>query len=163
MKLYVQVNDEEFKEWVKRTEHSFVDMIETMKDVAEVIRENTLPLTPFQYGTLGRSFKTHILTDNARTKTIMIQMSAINQKDGYNYAWIQHENTSYSHPAKNAPDSYHDIAIHNSLSRYRTGVDLDSNNPTHHYLEKGIEESMEGVFEIIEDDYLSLFNGGFIV
>lgn len=159
-KMQVEVRDEEFKEWLKRTEDSFVHMIETMKDVANVIKENTLPLTPFDEGTLSRSFRTHILTDNSRMKVVQLQMSAINPKDGYNYAWIQHENIFYHHPSlKNNVERprYLDIAVKNIIA-HTSGT----NNPTDHFLKEGIEVSKDDAFIMLEEDYLSLFKRGYI-
>lgn len=130
----VEVHDEEFQSWLKRTENAFVHMIETMMNVAEVIRENTVAITPVDTTRLGKSFKIITLTDNARMKVLEIQMSALNPHTGYDYAAIQHENPTYTHKP-----------------------------PTRMwYLKEGILESQSGAFQIIEEDYLSLFNRGYI-
>ena len=50
-----------------------------------------------------------------------------------------------------------DIAVGNILG----GIG-GTNNPTDHYLLEGIRMSMDDAILIIEDDYLSLFNGGII-
>ena len=159
MKFGVDVKDEEFIQWLHRTENAFVDMIDTMKDVAEVVRENTLPLTPFEYGFLGGSFKTFVLTDTAREKLIMVRMSALNRNTGYDYAWIQHENTSYQHPSPyNKNYSHHlDLAVDNIMA----GIS-GTNNPRDHYLKEGVIQSEEGAFQLIEEDYISLFTRGHI-
>lgn len=156
----VKVNDEEFQAWLKRTENAFVHMIQTMKEVAMYVRQNTVPLTPFEYGTLGGSFKWTVVTDNSRMKVLQISMSALNERTGYDYALIQHEETSYHHPSlesvKTHP-TYSDIYSNN----YFAGIG-DTNNPQDHYLYYGIMDSKEGAFQIIEDDYLSLFTRGYI-
>lgn len=159
MKFGVDVKDEEFIQWLHRTENAFVNMIDTMKDVAEVVRENTLPLTPFEYGFLGGSFKTFVLTDTAREKLIMVRMSALNRNTGYDYAWIQHENTSYQHPSPyNKNYSHHlDLAVDNIIA----GIS-GTNNPRDHYLKEGVIQSEEGAFQLIEEDYISLFTRGHI-
>lgn len=159
MKFGVDVKDEEFIQWLHRTENAFVKMIDTMKDVAEVVRENTLPLTPFEYGFLGGSFKTFVLTDTAREKLIMVRMSALNRNTGYDYAWIQHENTSYQHPSPyNKNYSHHlDLAVDNIMA----GIS-GTNNPRDHYLKEGVIQSEEGAFQLIEEDYISLFTRGHI-
>lgn len=159
MKFGVDVKDEEFIQWLHRTENAFVNMIDTMKDVAEVVRENTLPLTPFEYGFLGGSFKTFVLTDTAREKLIMVRMSALNRNTGYDYAWIQHENTSYQHPSPyNKNYSHHlDLAVDNIIA----GIS-GTNNPRDHYLKDGVIQSEEGAFQLIEEDYISLFTRGHI-
>ena len=159
--LTVGVDDEKFIQWAERTENAFVHMINTMKDVAEVVRENTIPLTPVETTRLGKSFKTFVLTDTAREKLIMVRMSALNPHTGYDYAWIQHENTEYEHPSKYASRGARDISLDNSLLYYRTGVDLGAtNNPRDHYLMEGVIQSEEGAFQLIEEDYLSLFMRG---
>lgn len=156
----VKVKDEEFQAWLKRTENAFIHMIETMKNVARYVRENTLPLTPFETGELGRSFKWTVVTDNSRMKVLQIRMSALNEDTGYDYAWIQHEETSYHHPSlesQKTHPSYGKIAVDNILA----GIS-GTNNPQDHYLLEGIMQSKEGAFQIIEDDYLSLFTRGYI-
>lgn len=156
----VKVKDEEFQAWLKRTENAFIHMIETMKNVARYVGENTLPLTPFETGELGRSFKWTVVTDNSRMKVLQIRMSALNENTGYDYAWIQHEETRYHHPSKESREkhsTYNDIYFNN----YFAGIG-GTNNPQDHYLLEGIMQSKEGAFQIIEDDYLSLFTRGYI-
>lgn len=156
----VKVKDEEFQAWLKRTRNAFVYMIQTMKNVARYVGENTLPLTPFETGELGRSFKWTVVTDNSRMKVLQIRMSALNENTGYDYAWIQHEETRYHHPSKESREkhpTYNDIYFNN----YFAGLD-GTNNPQDHYLLEGIIQSKEGAFQIIEDDYLSLFTRGYI-
>lgn len=159
MKLVVRVQDEEFQSWLKRTENAFVHMIKTMKLVAQVVKENTIPLTPFETGKLGRSFKWTVLADNSRMKILQVQMSALNEDTGYDYAWIQHENASYKHPSPYSKhyDRFSDISVSNMVS----GID-GTNNPSFWYLKKGINQSREGAFQLIEEDYLSLFTRGYI-
>ena len=156
----VKVKDEEFQAWLKRTENAFVHMIQTMKNVARYVGENTLPLTPFETGELGRSFKWTVVTDNSRMKVLQIRMSALNEDTGYDYAYIQHENASYHHPSLESQRThprFHEIYMNNLFG----GLD-GTNNPQSHYLYYGIMNSKEGAFQIIEDDYLSLFNRGYI-
>lgn len=153
-------NADEFIQYLNKVEHGFIEMIETMRNVAKVVQENTLPLTPFEHGKLGRSFKTYVLADNSRMKIIQVRMSALNERTGYDYAWIQHENTSYHHPSleseKKHP-AFGDIMRMNILSHIG-----GTNNPTDHYLFEGIRQSKDGAFQLIEEDYLSLFSGGHI-
>lgn len=161
MRIISGVKDEEFIGWLHRTGNAFVDMIQTMKDVAKVVEENTVPITPFETGKLGRSFKRFVLTDNAKTKLIMIRMSALNPNTGYDYAWIQHENPNYTHSKRLGSES----ARHK-----RWGAHGYSYIPifyTNHqgrmfYLKEGIETSEEDALILIEEDYLSLFTRGSI-
>ena len=166
--LTVKVDDEKFIQWAERTENAFVYMINTMKDVAEVVRENTLPITPFETGRLGRSFKTFVLTDSSREKLIMVRMSALNPNTGYDYAWIQHENPYYNHfkPLKGKPQKSR--RWHENLfmwgQEYTSGYDeAGTHKGDWHYLKEGIIESQEGAFQLIEEDYLSLFKRGNII
>ena len=158
----VKVKDEEFQAWLKRTENAFVHMIETMKSVARYVGENTLPMTPFETGKLGRSFKWTVVTDNSRMKVLQIRMSALNEDTGYDYAWIQHENASYHHPSLESQRTHPKFHEIQSSLLAMDGSAWQTNHPRSHYLYYGIRDSMEGAFQIIEDDYLSLFTRGYI-
>ena len=92
-----ELHDEGFLDWIKGVEHSFISMAETMKQVAEMIRDETQLRTPVESGTLSKSYKWTVLADNSRMVVLQIRMSALNPRTGYDYAWIQHENTGYSH------------------------------------------------------------------
>lgn len=156
----VKVKDEEFQAWLKRTRNAFVYMIQTMKEVAMYVRQNTVPLTPFETGKLGRSFKWTVVTDNSRMKVLQISMSALNERTGYDYALIQHEETSYNHPSLESQKT-HPQYLHITVNNIGAGIS-GTNNPQDHYLLEGIMQSKEGAFQIIEDDYLSLFTRGYI-
>ena len=147
-------NSDEFLQELNQVEHSFVYMIKTMEDVAEMIKENTIPLTPVETTRLGKSYKWTVLTDNSRMKVVQVRMSALNPRTGYDYAWIQHENMLYDHSNTNAKSS---MAVSNIMYGHSA-----TNNPTDHYLKEGIIQSQDGAFQMIEEDYLSLFYGGWI-
>ena len=152
MTSFFEIQDEPFQEWVKTTENAFVRMIETMVDVAKVVREETIPLTPVETTRLGQSFKWKILTDNSRMKVLEVQMSALNPKTGYDYAWIQHENTRYRHTAF-LKGSWKASKVHGFHN-------VQWFNAQDHYLRQGIRNSEDMAIELIEEDYLSLFRRG---
>ena len=133
--IKISVDDKGFRDWVEEVKSNFHIMVETMKDVAEIVKAETLPRTPFETGRLGESFRYTVLTDNSKQKVIQIQMTALNPRTGYDYALIQHENPL---PPR-AP--YHHV--------YGGS----------HFLLKGIQASEDMSMKIIEQDYLSLFNG----
>lgn len=163
--LIAESNGEEFIEYLRNVEHGFVYMINTMKNVAEFVREMTMPLTPFEHGFLSRSFTPIVLTDSSREKLIQVRMSALNQRTGYDYAYIQHENTKYKHGWNKA---YHYKKKNDSYTRWIITDNIlagigDTNNPTHHYLLEGVKQSTDDALLMIEEDYLSLFRGGPII
>lgn len=164
----IEVHDEEFLDWLDIIENQFVKMTETMIRVAETVKEETQPLTPLETGKLSRSFRWKILTDNSRMKVLQIQMSALNERTGYDYAWIQHE-ANYRHGMT-------ELGFFNysrmgtsidedgfSTSTWRIGTEPEFHRGQRKYLYWGIKYSEDTAFEIIEEDYLSLFTGGFIV
>ena len=171
-------NADEFIQYLNRVEHGFVYMIETMRDVARVIKENTIPLTPVDTTRLQKSFKWTVVTDNSRMKVLQIQMSALNPETGYDYALTQHmgyrrtksgRQVWYSHNREpNLGDSW--LKVLDTHGYYPTDAgnfptsDLmgESGGIGARYLYRGIRESEEGAFQLIEEDYLSLFQRGFI-
>lgn len=165
-KIIAESNADEFIQYLNQVEHGFVYMIQTMMDVAQVVKENTIPMTPFLYGYLSGSFKPIVLADNSRMKIVQLRMSAINQETGYNYALIQHENTRYKH-GNNRSYNYKDP--NSGRFNWTENIQLNnitgglwSNVATDHFLLKGIRDSTEDAFMLIEEDYLSLFKGGYI-
>lgn len=131
--LFELQGEEEFEEYLRGIRNRFALMVNTMKDVAELIKANTLPRTPLETGRLGESFEYTVLKNIPRETIIQIRMSALNPNTGYDYAGIQHFNLRYSHA--------HGGAL---------------------YLMRGIMASESMSYQIIEQDYLSLFGGGFI-
>ena len=159
--ITVKVNDEGFVDWLISTKNAFVHMTETMIRVAEKVKEETQQITPIETGRLSRSFKWHIVTDNSRMKVLQVQMSALNPKTGYDYAWIQHDNMRYKHQLIDLGFSTYRRSYWNHEKSYRT--DWFLTNEVHlgqaFYLRKGIMYSESSAFEMIEKDYLSLFFG----
>lgn len=110
----------------------FFMMLRTMIDVAKIIQANTLPLTPYETGQLGESFTWHTLEYNREFIEVEVQMDAVDPDNGFHYAEYQHEEDLY-HPPPRAGQQY--------------------------YLRDGINASKNMAYEIIEQDYLSLFRG----
>ena len=128
------VNDEGFEEWTNHVRSNFEMMIQTMIDVAEIVKAETLPRTPLETGRLGESFRYTVLANNSKQKLVEVQMTALNPKTGYDYAWIQHDD-----PVSRPP--YHH--------------DYGGNK----FLLKGIQGAEDLAMRIIEQDYMSMFQG----
>lgn len=145
-------------------------MTETMINVAEKIRDRVQTQTvPIDTGRLSRSYKWTILTDNSRMKVLQVQMSALNPKTGFNYAYTQHLGYRES---KRGRVTYRHSPIDVGFFNYKTDI-LDDNKfervnnwDAHHsqrgkskYLYWAIIYEETSAFELIEKDYLSLFGG----
>lgn len=144
-----EVRDEAFMDWMDGLRHSFNFMIETMINVAEQIKDETQFRTPVETGKLSRSFRWTIVTDNSRMKVLQIRMSALNERTGYDYAWIQHEKY-YKHEPKEL-----------GFVNYSSSFDAwEHHHGEWHYLKNAIMDKKQSSFEMIERDYLSLFEYG---
>lgn len=163
----VELHDEAFLDWLELVKDSFNYMTQTMIQVAKLIKEEVQWRTPLLTGKLSRSYRWTVVTDNSRMKVVQVQMSALNPKTGYDYAWIQHENIFYNH-------GFTELGFYTyrrySLDDEYTKMSSTSNYKTHeshhgqsHYLERSIVYSKWDAFEIIEKDYLSLFTEGYII
>lgn len=71
---------------------------EEMQKSAEKIYAEAIAKVPYKTGKLERSIYVRVSQDRRRGG-IVAGASAIS-KNGYDYAGIQHENTSYNHPVK---------------------------------------------------------------
>lgn len=172
--LTVGVHDEEFMSWIKGVENQFVAMTETMIRIAEDIKHYVQSETvPIDTGRLSRSFKWHIVTDNSRMKVLQLQMSALNPKTGYDYAYTQH--IGYRIGKNGRKIKYGHNSVYTGFFNYSESIlyddkfDEDINWDVHHsqrgrslYLYHGIKDKEKSAFELIEHDYLSLFYGAFI-
>lgn len=171
MGIRVGVRDEEFLSWLKITKNNFLAMTETMINVAEKIRDRVQTETvPIDTGRLSRSYKWTILTDNSRMKVLQVQMSALNPKTGFNYAYTQH--LGYRESKRGRVWYNHgsiDVGFFN-YSIWDGEFEKNNNFDVHHsqrgqskYLYWAIVKEETSSFELIEKDYLSLFYGGHIV
>jgi len=171
--IIAEVHDELFQGWLRETQNNFHLMLETMSRVAETIKEKAqTDTTPIDTSRLSRSFRTFVVTDNSRMKVVEIQMTALNPETGYDYAETQHR--GYRHD-KSGHRVYYDHGISNlGFSTYRkhwSGKGYDTQNDSVYSLHRGsskymywaIKYTQNTAFEMIETDYLSMFQGGFIV
>ena len=170
--IEVGVDDALFQGWLKETQNNFHLMLETMVRVAEEIKEKVqTEFAPIETGRLSRSFRTFVLADNSRWKIVEIQMSALNPKTGYDYAYTQH--LGYRHDKSGNIVYYNhglkDLGFFTYRSDYDGGYDTlsDSTYELHQggsqYMYWAIKYTENTAFEMIETDYLSMFQGGFIV
>lgn len=174
------VDDLVFQDWVLSLEYGFKDMLETMIRVAEEVKKETQFRTPVSMdprddpGKLSRSFKWTVVTDNSRFKVLQIQMSALNTRTGYDYAMTQHRGYHTSKSGWKVWYNHHATDL--GFSTYRkwydgtysegpsgdwksSGWSYDSSK----YMYWGIKYAENSAFEMIETDYLSMFNRSFIV
>lgn len=130
---------DELKTYLYTIKGRYFMMLEAMIDVAKVVESNTLPLTPYKTGRLGESFRWEVLEYNKDFIEVGVIMDAVDPYDGFHYAEYQH-----------------------------TGINWKTGEPLHHpppragqswYLKEGINASKSMAYEIIEEDYLSLFSG----
>jgi len=141
--FYIQVHDEEFRTWLERVEIQIRMMVNTLMSVAELVELNTQRFVPYDYNKhweaehLETSFVA-VPTGHQREGFIEVEIgySAIDPRDGYDYADYVHTGIDY-----------------------RTGKPLRFQKSTaeDHFLWKGLELSEEAGFREIETDYLSLF------
>ena len=121
---------DETKTWLYTIKGRYSLMLQAMIDVAEVIHAETLPLTPYETGMLGESFHWQTVKYSKEFIEVDVIMDAEDPKSGFIYAKYQHDNDLH-HPPPRAGQQY--------------------------YLREGIHASESMAYEIIEQDYLSLF------
>ena len=121
-------NIDDFKTYLYTVRGRFSLMLQAMIDVAELIKANTLPLTPYETGQLGESFQWQVLQYSKEFIEVEVKMDAIDPKSGFHYAEYQHNTAGLNHP-------------HGQMW----------------YLKEGINTSKSMAYELIEQDYLSLF------
>ena len=126
----IEIHDEEFREWVSSAKSRFMDMVQTMIDVAHVVELHTAPLVPLETGRLEHSFKFVVTERTPDFIEVEIGYDASDPESGFVYAEYQHEEDLH-HPLRGEQ----------------------------FYLKYGIELSRNESFELIEVDYLSLFGG----
>lgn len=104
-----------------------------MKNVAEMIMLETIPLVPLDTGELEQSYQYKVV-ERSPFILLGVGFDAVDPKSGFHYAYYQHEPQSppLRHPKR--------------------GEEL--------YLTKGIRNAEGEFFQLIEKDYLSLFDGG---
>lgn len=125
-----KADDSKFQEWVIEVRSNFHSMVQTMKNVAEIIRLETIPYVPLDTSALEQSYE-YMYVDNSPFILLSVGFDAVDEKSGFHYAQYQHDNF-LNHPRRGVP----------------------------YYLTVGIHDAKFEAFELIEQDYLSLFFGG---
>lgn len=126
------VETESFEEELYKTKDKFLSMVNTMKSIAVLIEMNTMKYVPEDTTALVQSFDKEILPTSDYI-LMMVGYDEVDRDSGFHYAEYQHETTGLHHQKPTAID---------------------------HYLVQGITDSRGEMFQMIEQDYLSLFTGG---
>lgn len=139
--ITIEVNDEEFQEWIIETQEQVVSvMISTLQSIATIIEYNADPLVPEDTSRLRRSFfSVPVGLTTEGFIEVEIGYSAHDPRDYYDYAEYTHTGIDY-----------------------RTGDYIQWHKPSaqNEYLVKGIILSERDAFRLIETDYISLFRKG---
>ena len=72
---------------------------EELQRSAQIIKQEAIAKAPYKTGRLERSIYVRVSKDKRRGG-IIAGASARDPENGYNYAGIQHENTTFNHPIK---------------------------------------------------------------
>lgn len=71
---------------------------EELERSAQRIKERAIAMTPYKDGKLEKAV--YVRVSRNKTKPGLVAGASARSKNGYNYAGIQHENTSFNHPVK---------------------------------------------------------------
>lgn len=127
-----EVDAEGFFTWINDVSSKFPRMVRTMKNVAELIQLETIPLVPLETSALEQSFF-YVTVNRSPFILLGVGFDAVDERSGFHYAKYQHDDIyTHQHPLRGEQ----------------------------FYLTKGIEYSQDEFFELIEKDYLSLLSGG---
>ena len=91
---------------VKNAKQNLRDFLKTLETVppeelqksAQIIYQEAIAMVPYQTGKLERSIYVRVSKDKRRGG--IVAGASARSARGYNYAGIQHENTSFKHPIK---------------------------------------------------------------
>ena len=128
--IKLEVNEEEFRDYLTSVERRIVGMLQTLRSVAELIRLETIPYVPLDTSALEQSYE-YMVMDNSPFYLLRVGFDAEDERTGYHYAYYQHETMNLRHPRRGIPK----------------------------YLTVGMMDARFEVFKLIEKDYLSLFTG----
>lgn len=131
---FFEVEIEPFVEWLNYARNSFVDMVQTLIDVAHVFELNTRPYVPFETGRLEHSFKFVVEEISSDFIEVGMQYSAVDPDSGFNYALYQH-----------------DEELRHTVKPW-AGIRTEAE-----YMRWGIYHTKDEAYKMIETDYLSLF------
>ena len=126
--LRLEVNTDEFREWVSEARYRYETMVLTMVDIASLIQANTNWRVPLDTGRLEESYYWREVENNSDFIKIEVGYDAVDPDTGFHYAEYQH-NHLLNHPKRGQA----------------------------YYLYNGIQASRDMAYSIIETDYMSLF------
>ena len=125
-----RIDTEPFIEYLHEVEMRFHSMVKTMQKVARIIELATVEYVPLDTSALEQSYE-YTYVDNSPFIVLGVGFDAVDEKSGFHYAQYQHDNW-FDHPRRGVPQ----------------------------YLTVGIHDAKFEFFELIRQDYLSLFFGG---
>lgn len=131
MEIEFEVKTDGYVKWAEETISSFHRMLETMKNVAEIIRLQTAPLVPLDTSALEQSFDYQVM-EMSSFILLGVGFDAVDEKSNFHYAYYQHETVGLRH----------------------------KEGRIDHYLTVGIQNAKGEAFRLIERDYMSLFAKG---
>lgn len=141
--ITIEIHDEQFRQYLTEVEMQVHNMIDTLMRVAHIVETQAEPYVPVDTTRLLQSFKA-VPTGKAHKGFQEVEIgystldSPIPPRHSFDYAWITHEGV-------------------------RNGKRFHFKKPTarDHYLWWGMYSAERtGAFEVIEDDYLSIWRNG---
>lgn len=141
--IEIEIHDEAFRQFLTDVQFQVHNMIDTLMSVAHIVEQQAEPFVPVDTTRLLQSFKA-VPTGKAHKGFQEVEIgystldSPIPPKHTYDYAWITHEG-----------------------GRDGKRFHFQKATARDHYLWWGMYSAEQnGVFELIESDYLSLFMQG---
>lgn len=113
-------------EAIKKDLQKFLKTVEyksnnILQEEAAITAAHAKELTPFKTGKLEGSVYVRVSRDKRRPG-FRLGARAHNPKDGFDYAWVQHENISYRHPIKGQA-KYIEIPFRMAVERIKKRFD----------------------------------------
>lgn len=140
----IEIQTLELEEYLSTVQMQVYTMRNTLMTIADMVELDTEPLVPYDYNKpwgqphLQTSFKAVPISDNEGWIEVELGYSAIDPRDGFDYAEYTHTGIDY-----------------------RTGnlIKWQKATAQREYLIKGIVRTEGEAMKLIEGDYLSLFRG----
>lgn len=129
---------DEFRTYLYTVRGRFSVMLQAMLDVKDLIKANTNQRVPLDTGRLEESYQYKIVEYNRNFIEVEVGYDAVDPDSDFHYAEYQH----------NLPTSSH----------YKKANRKGQMRGEQYYLYKGIHASESMAYELIEMDYLSMFD-----
>jgi hypothetical protein len=129
---------DEFRTYLYTVRGRFSVMLQAMLDVKDLIKANTNQRVPLDTGRLEESYQYKIVEYNRNFIEVEVGYDAVDPDSDFHYAEYQH----------NLPTSSH----------YKKANRKGQMRGEQYYLYKGIQASESMAYELIEMDYLSMFD-----